>query len=254
MLGRLSSRPLTWNERSALVLFDQSAQSVGILIGFLPESPLKGEFKSTSPSTISSIARNVMDNYLTISYLLHQHPEETRTLVKLVWEQFVDKQRYEILNTLNPSSVHLPGLQKAIEDRTRLIESDPYFPKLDKNISNNCKLGISDKIVSRNDILQYLQIVPNLFWATNNHFSQYVHSTAYAADQLEALGEAPNEALSFLITIIKDLQGLFSLSTLSVLYGFGIKSDDVPLNVLDMLLFWQDFFRGTNEERFRGRH
>jgi hypothetical protein len=112
-------------------------------------------------------------------------------------------------------------------------------------------IGQTDKTISKEAILVLMHIVPSVFWSTNKHFSQYVHSTAFAADQLGSFGNNPQETIRFITTLVRDLAGLYSLSILSVSYGFSVAADVVPLNVLDALLFWQDFFRDTKDEKYK---
>lgn len=131
-------------------------------------------------------------------------------------------------------------MEQAIAERRTKIEAHSYFPRLSKDTRNNTKNGLTDKIVSEETILRYMRIEPSTIWSASNHFSQHMHSTAYAADQLGALAADQTEDFQFSITLLKDVQGIFALVILTTLYGFGQPADVVPLNVLDVLLFWQD--------------
>jgi hypothetical protein len=56
--------------------------------------------------------------------------------------------------------------------------------------------------------------------------------------------------MKFVLTLIKDIQGVYSLVILTTLYGFGQPADVVPLNILSILLFWPAFFRGKQQEKY----
>ncbi len=184
LLARLQTdKALTRQQRDALLFFRQSIEDVGALLATLPESPIGSGDKTFSVTLVSSVGRNLLDSFLSISYLLHRSTPEESSLVELVQDQFVDQTRAGIVETLNPSSDAIAGLKSSIADRRIKIEAHPGFPSLPRDILNNAKNGFTDKIVHKDTILSYLQIVPSIFWSTNIHFSQHIHSTAYSADQ-----------------------------------------------------------------------
>ena len=251
LLGRLQEeKTQTRQQREALLFFRQSVEDVGALLAILPHSPIGSGYKTFSVTLVSSVGRNLLDSFLSISYLMHCFPPEESSLVELVQDQFVDQTRAGLVQTFNPSSEAVAGLKTAIAERRMKIEAHSEFPSLPKDLQNNVKNGFTDKIVPKDTILGYMQIVPSIFWTSNNHFSQHIHSTAYSADQLGVLGIDPIDDERFARTLIRDIQGMCSLVILITLYGFEQPIDVVPLNILSILLFWQDYFRDTQKEKY----
>ncbi len=251
VLARLQAeRNLSRRQQEALLFFAQTINDVGALLATLPESPIGAGFKTLSVTLLCSIGRNMLDTFLSISYMLHRFTPEESSLVELVRDQFVFQTRTSIVETLNPISSALAGLKASIVERRTAIEAHHAFQGLRREIQNNAKNGFKDRIVDNEVILRYMRIVPSIFWSTNNHFSQHIHSTSYSADQLSALGNDPSEDMRFMLALLEDVQGVLSLVILTTLYGFDQPADVVPINILSILLFWQDYFRGTQEEKY----
>ena len=244
ILSLLSSRQsLLRNQQDALLIFDQSTQATGLFLSFMPESTIRSDFKSVAPALISQIARALMENFFAIQYLSNKRTAEEIKLEELIRSQFIDVQRYQMVQQINPANQELPKLNEAIESRKKSIQSDPVFKKLPSVVANNCVNGFTDKTKTKKEILESFNIKPEIFWTTYQHFSQFVHSNAFAADQLSSLGNEIEETLQFFCTMTRDLLSIYCLNILSLSYGFKIEQKDVPLNIQDSLILWQDFYR-----------
>jgi hypothetical protein len=234
---------LSKKQQNALQIFDQSIQSVGLFLSFMPQSPIKSEFKSVAPSLISQIGRALMEEFLTIQYLSIKRTIPEDELDVLIQNQFIDVQRKQMVQQINPNSQELPKMIESIDSRKNVIKSNELFKKLPSDIANNCLNGLSDKTMTKKDILESIGIKPEVFWSTYQHFSQFIHANAFAADQLSALGREMEETLLFLRTMTRNLVGIYCLSILFISYGFDISLKDVPLNIQDSLFFWHNYFR-----------
>ena len=240
-----SHQSLPRNQRDALLIFDQSTQATGLFLSFMPQSTLRSDFKSVAPSLICMIGRGLMENFLAIQYLAKRRSPDDLTFEQLIREQFIDVQRNQMVAQINPSNQELPKLKEAIESRKKAIESHPLYKNLRPEVANNCAIGSADKTQTKNEILDTLGIVPDVFWSTYQHFSQFIHANSFAAEQLSMLGKAGT--LEFLRTLTRDIVGIYCLNLLALSYGFNIPQDEVPLNIQDSLLFWQGFYQGGSK-------
>lgn len=249
LLSRLTTRPdLATNQRDALLIFDQSTQSAGLVLSFMPQSPYNADFKSVAVSLISQSARALMENFIAVQYLSSARTKAQLEFEELVRAQFIAQQRLQMVQQINPANPDLPTLAQQIDERKKVIQAHAIFQTLNSTLRNNCAGGFSDKTLTKQDILDTFGIEPDRFWSTYQHFSQFVHANAFAADQLASFGEKMEDTLKFLRTLTRDIVGFYSLNILALSYGFGIPQADVPLNVLDTLMFWQGFFRGGGEQ------
>ena len=111
-------------------------------------------------------------------------------------------------------------------------------------MQNNCAKGYIEKIFERNNITGKIKIIPSVFWSIDNHFSQYVHSSAYSTDQLAIWGRDINESYRLLKTFISNIVGLFSLIILEICITSNFSTKQIPLGIFDTLVFWREFFEG----------
>lgn len=243
------SRELNWHIKCSILIFKLALDSVGLLLSSLPDSPINSQFKSFNPAIIASQGRIMIDHYISIKYLLENKNEEMLIFHELIWNQAIDFKRWNIVNNFNPNNPFLHELKERLKQNEEKIKNHPLFETLDKNMQNNCALGSSDKTHTRNQIIERSKLNSTIFWALDNHFSQFVHSTAFSTDQLALIGENLDESLQFITHLVKDIIGLFSLIILEFSYSFNIPEEDVPLGILNTLVFWQDFFQGNFEEK-----
>lgn len=240
----------TWCQKAAFLVFRQALESVGVVLSYLPDSPIQSQFKSFSPSILASQGRIMVDNFITISYLLEKKtPEQMSNLQELIWNQGIDFDRQRIVQQFNPQSSELKKLARQIKNRDRKIRNHPLFNTLDKKMQNKCAKGQNDKIYTPNEIIERNGIKSDLFWPTHNHFSQFVHSTAFATDQLVGFERDAEQSLHFIRILVTEFISLFSLTILWFSDGFGVSKEEIPLGILHTLLYWWDFFQGKYEER-----
>jgi hypothetical protein len=238
----------TWYQRAAVLAYQESVDTAGIALSYLPESPVRSEIKSFSPQTLASQTRILVDNYLTIGYLLAEKDQEEASLQKLVWDQAIDRKRYEMVNQFNPNNPRIEQIEQSISQRKDKIESHALFSNLDDDSQNNCSNGFRDKIYKNGEMVERLELDDDAFWSQYKHYSQFVHSTAFASDQLEAFRRGREGGLQFVSTMVSNLEAIFSMNTLEVSEGFGVSSSEIPLSVLNILLFWKDAMQGNMED------
>lgn len=236
-----------WYQRAAVLAYQESVDTVGIGLSYLPESPVRSEIKSFSPQTLASQTRILVDNYLTIGYLLADKDQEEERLQKMVWDQAIDRKRYEMVDQFNPDNPRIEKIESAIDRRREKIKSHSLFSNLDDDSQNNCCNGFRDKIYTNNELVRKLDLDEDAFWSQYKHYSQFVHSTAFASDQLEAFRKNRQGSIQFVSTMLGNFEAIFSMNTLEVSEGFGIDSGEVPLSVLNILLFWNDAMQGNYE-------
>lgn len=237
-----------WYQRAAVLAYQESVDTAGIALSYLPESPVQSEIKSFSPQTLASQTRILVDNYLTIGYLLADKDQEEEYLQKLVWDQAIDRKRYEMVDQFNPDNPRIDELEQSISQRKEKIQSHRLFSELDDDSQNNCSNGFRDKIYKNGEIVEKLELDEDAFWSQYKHYSQFVHSTAFASDQLEAFRRRRQGSVQFVSTMVSNLEAIFSMNTLEVSEGFGVDSNDMPLSVLNILLFWKDAMQGNVED------
>lgn len=237
-----------WFVRGAVLVYQEALSATGIVLSYLPESPIPSHIKSFSPLTLASQIRILIDCYLSISYLLENKDDEKSMLQELVWEHAINSQRYRMVKQFNPDSPAISSLESKNEANRKEIEKHPLFNQLETEVRNNCLNGISDKIYTRNQLVQRLGLDEGVFWPIENHYSQFIHATAFAADQLLAIQKDPPGAIHFIYTLAANFTGFFSMNTLSLSEGLGIKPDQIPLGVFHTLLYWKDFFTGNYAE------
>jgi hypothetical protein len=237
-----------WYQRAAVLAYQESVDTAAITLSYLPESPVQSEIKSFSPQTLASQTRILVDNYLTIGYLLADKDQEEDSLQKLVWDQAIDRKRHEMVDQFNPDNPKIDEIEQSISQRKDKIKSHALFSELDDDSQNNCSNGFRDKIYSNNEIVERLELDEDAFWSQYKHYSQFVHSTAFASDQLEAFRRGREGSIQFVSTMISNLEAIFSMNTLEVSEGFGVDSSEIPLSVLNILLFWKDAMQGNMED------
>ena len=248
LLARLSSLiDLGRSQRNALHIFDQATQNAGTFLAFMPQSPVASSFKSVAPSLISNVGRSLMENYLAIEYYLRQRAPELATLESLIEDQFVDVQRIQMVCELNPDNPEVDALKQAVDARKANIRACAAFSTLNPQIANNCENGFSDRTLTKAEILQLRGIKGERFWSSYQHFSTFLHSNAFAADQLSAMGQETDQTIEFLRVMTMDIVGFYSLNVLALSYGSKIPQAEVPLNIQDTLLFWQGYFKGERD-------
>jgi len=147
-----------WYYEEALLFFQQSIESIGIALSFLPYSPIQSQYKVFSLPTLTSIGRTVIDNLFTISYLLEDKNTEEASLQKLVWEYHIDSERLELLKTYKSKNPIIKTLEQRIKKRKEDIQKHPLYNSLEPNEKNNCLMGTSDKIYSKHKIVTNLKI------------------------------------------------------------------------------------------------
>lgn len=237
-----------WFIREAVLVYQEALSAAGIVLSYLPESPITSHIKSFSPLTLASQTRILIDCYLSISYLVEDKDAEKSKLQKLVWEHAINSQRYRMVKQFNPNNPAISNLESKIESGRKDIETHPLFNQLETEVRNNCLNGISDKIYTRNQLVKRLGLDEDVFWPIENHYSQFIHATAFAADQLLAIQKDPPGAIHFIYTLSANFTGFFSMNTISLSDGLGIKPDQIPLGVFHTLLYWKDFFTGSYTE------
>jgi len=53
-----------WYQRAAVLAYQESVDTAGIALSYLPDSPVRSEIKSFSPQTLASQTRILVDNFL----------------------------------------------------------------------------------------------------------------------------------------------------------------------------------------------
>lgn len=238
----------TWYQRAAILAYQESVDTAGIALSYLPESPVQSEIKSFSPQTLASQTRILVDNYLTIGYLLAEKDQDEEDLQKLVWDQAIDRKRYEMVDQFNPDNPRIDELERSISQRRKKIRSHRLFSELDDDSQNNCSNGFRDKIYKNGKIVEMLELDEDSFWSQYKHYSQFVHSTAFASDQLEAFRKGRQGSVQFVSTMVFNFEAIFSMNIFEVSESFGVDSNEVPLSVLNILLFWKDAMQGNMED------
>jgi len=74
-----------WNVKDAILIFNQTIDSMGLVLSSLPESPIDSGYKCFSPSLVSSQGRIMIDHYLSIAYLFSAKDKEMHEFQELIW-------------------------------------------------------------------------------------------------------------------------------------------------------------------------
>jgi len=153
-----------------------------------------------------------------------------------------------MVDQFNPDNPRIEEIEGAISERRDEIRSHSLFSELDDESQKNCSNGFRDKIYRNDEIVEMLELDEDTFWSQYKHYSQFVHSTAFASDQLEAFRRGREGSIQFVSTMVGNFEAIFSMNTLEVSEGLGVSRSEVPLSVLNILLFWNDAMQGNVED------
>lgn len=169
---------LKWHEKEAIIFLKEVYASLGIILNFLPESPINSGFKSFSLSNLANTGRFVYENFHTIYYLLFYIDGNTEEAKKIVWEHHIDCKRMEILNISQSTHAELIKIQEKI-DKNKIVLEENLFIKLHKNKKIFIE-GKTDRILDRKSVLNYTKLDIKMLESTFKHFTQFSHSTSLA--------------------------------------------------------------------------
>jgi len=228
---------LKWNEKEAIIFLKEVYASLGIILNFLPESPINSSFKCFSLSNLANIGRFIYENFHTVYYLLYYIDKNNEEAKKIVWEHHVDCKRLEILNIFGSTNPELVKLQEKVNSNKIVLEENQFI----KSHKNRNKLieGKTDRILDRKSVLNYTKLDITLLESTFKHFSQFSHSTSLASNQLKFDFPLPDDVICVFSTFINQISGLTCLTIMPFQQSFKL---DLPIQYLSIFSFWEDFF------------
>ncbi len=229
---------LKWNEKEALIFLNEVYASLGIILSFLPESPINSSFKSFTLSNLANIGRFVYENFHTVYYLLYYVDDKAEEAKRLVWEHHVESKRLEILDISESTNPELEKIREKVGRDKLILKENPFI-----NSHKNKKLFIEgkvDRILDRKSVLNYTNLDIKFLESTFKHFSQFSHSTSLASNQLQFRFPLADEVMNLFSTIIKQISGITCLMIMPFQQTFKL---DLPISYFSIFSFWEDFFR-----------
>jgi hypothetical protein len=235
-----------WDRKAAICVFHEAVAIAGTTLSYLPGTPYDSSFKFYNPLSVAAQTRVLVDIYLTISYLLEEKSPEMSEFQELVWQQQAATAMLSMIKQANPDHEKIDEMEADVALGRKAISDHPLASSLTAEDLNNCVCGLSfGKIYKRHELVERLGLDKSTHWPLNAHTSQYIHASALAANQLEAMHVHPEEGRPFVWTLVRTLVGVFCLNALSFHVGMGIELVHVGPGVYHTMTFWRDFYMGA---------
>lgn len=116
-----------WNVKDAILIFNQTIDSMGLVLSSLPESPIDSGYKCFSPSLVASQGRIMIDHYLSIAYLFSAKDKEMHEFQELIWNQGIDFKRWYLVSNYNPDNPELQNMRDKLEKNEIKIRNHSFF-------------------------------------------------------------------------------------------------------------------------------
>lgn len=229
---------LKWNEKEALIFLKEVYASLGIMLSFLPQSPINSSFKSYTLSNLANIGRFIYENFHTVYYLLYFIDDKTEEAKKLVWDHHVESKRLSILDISESTNPELEKIREKVSNDKLVLKENHFI-----NSHKNKKLFIEgkvDRILDRISVLNYTNLDIKRLESTFKHYSQFSHSTSLASNQLQFDIPLADEVMNLFSTFVKQISGIACLLIMPFQQTFKL---ELPNLYFSIFSFWEDFFR-----------
>lgn len=239
-----------WNRNASYLAYHQAVTSAGVLLNYLPESPINSDFKDFGPSFVAAQGRMLKDNFISIIYLLEDVDDSVLEFKELVWDQAIARNRFMMVNQINAENERLGDIEQFMNRNEQDIRDHDFFDTLEAKIQNNCAKGFTDKIYKDNVIVDKYNIDESVFWSAYQHYSQFIHSTAFSTDQLTLFlaDQRSAEAIGFIKTQVRNYLSLLSLTSFVFIEEFKINHDIVPTTIFQEISMWFRFYQNKENE------
>lgn len=246
-----SKNKLTWCDEVSFIILSESTNYAYTILSIFPDSPIHSGFKGFILTPLSMFARYLSENLITVRYLYMDIDDNVLEFKKTVWDYH---QRCERLSMLKQFGSQDPKIKTTEHEKDNLknkILANSCLKNIEKNIRNNIINGTTEKIYSLDKIVNELKIRSNIHWSTYKQYSQFVHQTPFAIDQiLRTFQQIDDETLAHFTTLLSHISAIFSIMIFDIMTFNNIKGDVLHLPILRVLEYWIDIYTTTKIQKY----
>ena len=205
-----------WHKFQASLMFSRMILTYISILHYTPGSSFFGpirEFHIWDLSTQASLARNLIETYLTLFYLtIERVDRDELELRKLLWSYHETSEKIKMLEAAIPDStniIHLKASRKIDEDR---ISSNVAFAKISAAKQKNLLQKDQCKTKSNTEICKSAGISEKYFRSIFKYLSNFTHSSPLSISQMDALRKFDPEALHVFLHVLNISTGFMAVA------------------------------------------
>ena len=205
-----------WHKFQASLLFSRMLLTYLSILRYTPNSSLFqpiGELRVWDLPTQASLARNLIETYLTLFYLaIEQVDREERDLRKLFWNYHESSEKIKMLEAVVPDSENIEALKTSQKIQREMICSNAVFRDFSAGKQKQLLRKDQSKTKSNIEICKSAGINERYFRSIYKYLSNFTHSSPLAISQMDTSREFNKEALPVFLHVLNVATGFLAVA------------------------------------------
>ncbi len=206
----------SWREEYGSRIFGKIVATAIAILKLLPESQLFnliGNFKIWDISSISVLARSLLETYNIFYYLIIQEIENDELEFRfIVWNLHSQVERLKMLDLIKSKHPEIEMIKNDIQKWKYKLENNSFYQALTNDQKKDFRKGKKGIFLTNTQISEKAGIDPDYYKSTYKSLSSYVHTFPFSISQIAFFKFGDPDSLSLLNTVLQDTTGYLSLS------------------------------------------
>jgi len=198
-------KPCEWQEYVASMVFTKSVLNAGSLLRVTPSSRFCSSIDGIVAwdlCSVASIARNIIETYLTLHYFCQSLSDTEWQLRKLVWQFHEISERVAMATACIPNSGLLAKANTEQKKVKSALIGNPDFQKLPTSLQNGILKCRRSRLLSNEELCVSAGISVNYHKGMFKYLSNHTHTSPFSISDLDSVRTAqPDTICAFNVAV-----------------------------------------------------
>lgn len=236
-------RQTDWRGQQASLAFAKVGVTCMTFLRLIPGSSYYGpanQWAVWDLSAAASQARNLIEAYHLLCYLVHEPPmEPERMFRQWLWEYHEEFERHEMLKAAVPDSKNLPRVAQEVAACRARLEGSPVFRALSAGNRQRLLEARDFKLDGPIELSRKAGVSENYYRSNYKYCSAFAHSAPFSISQLDAFKAGSPKAGEVLGTLVSLACGYAALAIRDFTTLFPDQIAVLDPRTKDAVVFWE---------------
>lgn len=249
-------RETDWRGQQASLAFAKVSVTCMTFLRLIPGSSYYGpanQWAVWDLSAAASQARNLIEAYHLLCYLVHEPQEEPKKQFRqLLWEYHEEFERHAMLQAAVPDSRNLPQVAQEVAARQARLEGSPIFQALSPGNRQRLLEGRDFKLDGPIELSRKAGVSEYYYRSNYKYCSAFAHSAPFSISQLDAFKAGSPKAKEVMGTLVSLAAGYAALAIRDFATLFPDQLVALDEKTKDAIAFWESLLQWEKSPHFKG--